>query len=71
METYAAKIEDGVVVQVIVGNAEWAFNALGGVWVDSDMLIGKGWLWDGASFVEPPEESTDEPYLDGDLKPNP
>jgi hypothetical protein len=67
METYAARIKEGVVVQVIVGDADWASNALGGLWIDSDVLVGNGWLWDGEKFTEPeppPPEPEPEPPTD-------
>lgn len=54
---YAVLINDKMfAVEVIVGNAEWATGALGGVWVDSVDLVGVGWFWDGQSFIpsEPP-----------------
>ena len=43
MNTYAARIVDGVVTQVIVGTAAWASDRLGGVWVDSPTKVGVGW----------------------------
>jgi hypothetical protein len=33
MNTYAAKVEDGTVVQVIVGDPAWAADRLGGDWL--------------------------------------
>ena len=71
--TYAARIEDGMVVQVIVGDAGWAADRLGGVWLDSPTKVGVGWQqFDGGlrppapfpSWVwddgwQPPVEQTD------------
>jgi hypothetical protein len=54
-ETYAAQIENGIVVQVIVGTAEWATTRLGGFWVDSETVIGIGWTWDQESGFRLPE----------------
>jgi hypothetical protein len=54
METYAAEIIDGLVVCVIVGNADWATERLGGFWVNTDTLVGNGWLWDEANGFLPP-----------------
>jgi hypothetical protein len=54
METYAAKIEDGTVTQVIVGNANWATERLGGFWANTDTLVGNGWLWDEVNGFQPP-----------------
>jgi hypothetical protein len=51
---YAAKIVNDVVVDVIVGTAEWATDHLGGFWVDSDTKVGIGWLWDGHHLAPPP-----------------
>jgi hypothetical protein len=53
-QTYAAHIVDGLVVQVIVGTAEWATEHLGGVWVDPPELVGIGWTYDGEQIVPPP-----------------
>ena len=74
MTTYAARIEDGVVTQVIVGTAAWASDRLGGVWVDSATKVGVGWeqfdgglrppapfpswSWDGVGW-QPPVAQTD------------
>lgn len=66
---YAAKIEDGVVTQAIVGDVEWATDRIGGVWVASETKVGIGWeqydgglrppqpfpswSWDGAAWIAP------------------
>lgn len=51
---YAAKIEDGTVVQVIVGTSEWAQSRLGGEWHDSDKKVGIGWSRDeNCGFIPP------------------
>lgn len=55
-ELYAAQVEGGVVVQVIVGTADWANVNLSGVWVDVVMPVGVGWLWDGVQAVPPAVE---------------
>jgi len=54
METYAAEIIDGVVTQVIVGEASWATEKLGGYWVDTNTLVGVGWTWDETNGFAPP-----------------
>lgn len=54
METYAAQIENGVILQVIVGDASWATERLGGFWVDTDTLVGIGWTWDETNGFQPP-----------------
>ena len=59
MRTYAARIEDGTVMQVIVGTPEWAADRLGGVWVASNVKVGVGWqVVDGA--IVPPEPDAGE-----------
>jgi hypothetical protein len=49
---YAAQVDDGTVVQVIVGTADWANERLDGTWVDSATLVGIGWGYDG-QFTPP------------------
>ena len=53
-EVYAAQIVDGSVYQVIVGTAAWANERIGGLWVDSDTLVGIGWTWDSTNGFQPP-----------------
>jgi hypothetical protein len=65
INTYAAQVEDGTVVQVIVGDAAWANSRLDGTWVDSEVLVGIGWTYDG-TFTPPPAPEIDE--LDGTLE---
>jgi len=57
--TYAAQVEDGTVVQVIVGDAAWANSRLDGTWVHSDMLVGIGWTYTNGQF-EPPTPIEEE-----------
>lgn len=60
---YAAQVESGFVVQVIVGDAEWASNALGGFWIGSKELVGIGWrLLDGEWIAPPPP--VEEPVVE-------
>ena len=55
METYAVEINiNNVAIRVIVGNAEWATATFGGLWIDSDTLVGVGWIWNGTTFEPPP-----------------
>jgi hypothetical protein len=54
MRTYAAHIEHDTVTQVIVGNAAWAVEHLGGEWVDSPTKVGIGWLLVDGEIVPPP-----------------
>jgi hypothetical protein len=62
--TYTAQIVDGIVVQVIVGDAEWATSNLGGVWVPvGDIYPGPGWSYDGTTFEPPYVEPTGDTYL--------
>ena len=53
---YAARIVDGTVVEVIVGDSQWANQRLGGQWVPSGDLVGIGWLWDGETLSAPTEQ---------------
>jgi hypothetical protein len=63
VNTYAAKVEDGTVVQVIVGTPEWATSRLGGDWLGSDVKVGVGWqVVDGT--ITPPEPDEHEDTLD-------
>lgn len=57
--TYVAKIENSLVIQVIVGTADWATPNLGGQWVDSETLVGIGWTWDETNGFQPPAEPTE------------
>lgn len=41
---YTARVVNGVVKQVIVGDAQWASENLGGEWVDSEIKVGAGWI---------------------------
>jgi hypothetical protein len=54
MSKYAAKVEDGLVTQVIVGTPEWASERLGGIWVGSDTKVGQGWQVVEGQIVPPP-----------------
>jgi hypothetical protein len=59
---YAAKVEDGTVVQVIVGTPEWAATRLGGTWLPSDVKVGVGWqVVDGTITPPEPDELEDTP----------
>ena len=59
MRTYAAELNDNVVVRVIVGTAQWATEHLGGVWVNIDHKAGPGWTYDGTDIVPPPAPDVD------------
>jgi hypothetical protein len=58
MNTYAAELNDDVVVRVIVGTAQWATDNLGGTWVDSPVKVGSGWTHIDGQIV-PPEPNPD------------
>jgi hypothetical protein len=64
MSVYSARIEDGVVVDVIVGDSRWAAYRLGGVWLPSDTKVGIGWQVVDGQIVPPPAP---EPEFTGDL----
>lgn len=59
MTTYAAKILDGIVQQIIVGDFVWANENLDGDWVDctynNDLMIAIGWVYDEVldTFIAP------------------
>jgi hypothetical protein len=61
---YAAKVEDGTVVQVIVGDPRMGgSDRLGGMWLPSDVKVGVGWqVVDGT--ITPPEPDELEDTLD-------
>ena len=59
MNTYAAELNDNVVVRAIVGTAQWAVDNLGGTWVDTDHKAGPGWRFDGTNIVPPPAPEPD------------
>jgi hypothetical protein len=62
---YAAQVEDGTVVQVIVGTADWATTRLGGTWLPSDVKVGVGWqVVDGTIIAPPPAEDGENIFLD-------
>jgi hypothetical protein len=54
MSSYAVEIIDGIVGRVIVANAQWAIENLGGFWVDSDQLVGNGWTWNETDGFQHP-----------------
>jgi hypothetical protein len=55
---YAAKIENGAVTQVIVGDASWAAGNLGGEWLASEVKLGVGWLVVDGQVVPPQVEES-------------
>jgi hypothetical protein len=61
-ECYCAKIEGGVVTQVIVcGCADWAAQHLGGEWVCThERLVGIGWVVEDGEIVPPPAPEMDD-----------
>ena len=54
MSRYAAKVVDGLVVQVIRGDAAWAQSRLGGAWVGVEDKVGRGWEVVESQIVPPP-----------------
>ena len=61
MNTYAGKVEDGIVVDAIVGTAEWAVKNLGGEWHDSPDKIWVPGIWDEVNGFQPmPEPDPEE-----------
>jgi hypothetical protein len=63
---YAAKVESGTVVQVIVGDPAWAADRLGGDWLGTPVKVGVGWqVVDGT--ITPPEPDPEPEDGDSDL----
>jgi hypothetical protein len=60
---YAARIEDETVVEVIVGDADWAMERLGGFWIPSNTKAGIGWRLVKGKLVAP----APDPVFTGDL----
>ena len=65
--TYAARIDNGLVTQVIVGDPAWAESRLGGVWLPSDVKVGVGWTVVDGQIVPPPAPEPDAPGFDDGL----
>ena len=61
--TYAAELDnDAQVVRVIVGDAQWATDNLGGTWVDSPHKVGAGWAYIDGQIIPPePDPQFDDP----------
>jgi hypothetical protein len=57
---YAARVEQGQVVQVIVGSPEWAVDRLGGEWAGSPVKVGIGWTYSDGTFTPPAPEILEE-----------
>ena len=59
MSEYAAQLNDNLVIDVIVGNYEWAIENLGGEWVDctcgDNPCAGIGYTYDPTTetFIAP------------------
>lgn len=64
MNTYAARIENGIVAQVIVGTAEWAIENLGGFWVDTPDKVWLGGTWNETDGFLPPEPEVVPPIVE-------
>ena len=54
MKLKAAKIENGLVVDIIVGDYNWAIERLGGNWIDAtDKVVGVGYEYTNGEFIAP------------------
>jgi hypothetical protein len=62
---YAALVENGTVVQVIVGDPAWAADRLGGDWLGTPVKVGVGWQVVNGTIV-PPEPDEDSEPTDAD-----
>ena len=72
MESRAAKVESGRVVDTIIGTAAWANEMMEGEWYDCGLEVSRDWLlvdgkfrvyppypswtWDGAEYQPPTPE---------------
>ena len=65
MSKYAAQVENGVVVQAIVGDPTWAADRLGGVWHGTDSKVGIGWTYTDADGFRPPQPYPSWTWDDG------
>jgi len=64
MRTYAAELdEQDFVIRVIVGDADWANDNLGGRWVPSPKA-GPGWRYVDGEIVPPEPEPMPEGWTD-------
>jgi hypothetical protein len=55
MSECAARIESGVVTTVIVGDAAWARERLGGIWEPCDKPVSIDWTYTVADGFRPPQ----------------
>ena len=65
MSKYAAKIDNGLVTQVIRGDADWAADRLGGVWLPSEDKVGQGWEYDAEHGFRHPQPYPSWTWADG------
>lgn len=61
--TFTGKVENGIVVDAIVGTAEWAREHLGGEWYDSNELIYLPGVWTPENGFQP-MPNVDEPLME-------
>lgn len=65
MNKYSAQVEDGVVVQAIVGDPTWAADRLGGEWHGTDTKVGIGWTYSEQDGFRPPQPYPSWTWDDG------
>ena len=56
-KNYCAKVESGIVTEIIVADYAWTTANLDGDWHDlggEPLLVAIGWTWDGSTFNPPP-----------------
>lgn len=58
--TYSYRIENGVVVEGLVGLAQWATENFGGFWVESPVKVWIGGTWTETDGFQPPAEPLTE-----------
>jgi hypothetical protein len=64
---YAAKVEQGTVTHVIVGDPAWAAERLGGEWAGSPVKVGIGWAYDGTFTPPAPDDADGDDEFEGEL----
>jgi hypothetical protein len=71
MSRFAVRVEQGVVLQVIVGDVGWANSRLPGVWVGSEVLVGVGWSYSVEDGFRSPQPFPSWVWEDGWVAPVP
>lgn len=65
-ENFCVQLENNIVVQSLVGFAEWASSRLGGEWVDTDGSVSIGWTYSEEFGFRPPKTFDSWVWENGD-----